>query len=42
MEAAFSSMIITIFVYDANPALATRIFELFLIDGEQAIIDVIA
>jgi hypothetical protein len=42
MEAAFSSQIITLFIYDASPLLATRIFEMFLVDGAQAIVDVIA
>jgi len=42
MEAAFSSQIITLFIYDASPKLATRIFEMFLVDGAQAIVDVIA
>ena len=42
MEAAFSSQIITLFIYDASPKLATRIFEMFLIDGAQTIVDVLA
>ena len=42
MEAAFSSQIITLFIDDASPQLATRIFEMFLVDGAQAIVDVIA
>jgi len=42
MEAAFSSQIITLFIYDASPLLATRIFEMFLVDGAQVIVDVIA
>lgn len=42
MEAAFSSQIITLFIYDASPEVALRIFEMFLIDGAQIIVDVLA
>jgi|LakMenE18May11ns_1017448.scaffolds.fasta_scaffold7322364_1 hypothetical protein len=33
MEAAFSSQIITLFIYDATPEVAIRIFEMFLLEG---------
>ena len=37
-EASFSSQIITLFIYDAPFEVATRIFELFLLDGDRAIV----
>ena len=40
-EASFSSQIITLFIYDAPFEVATRIFELFLLDGDRAIVDFI-
>ena len=42
LEACFSSQIITLFIYDNDRAKAFRIFELFLLDGEQILIDLIA
>lgn len=42
MEAAFTSQIITLFIYDAPLPIATRIFEMFLVEGEQVILDLIA
>jgi hypothetical protein len=33
MEAAFSSQVITLYIYDAPIEIATRIFELFLLEG---------
>jgi hypothetical protein len=34
MEAAFTSQLITLFIYDASVEVSDRIFELFLLDGE--------
>jgi hypothetical protein len=42
MEASFSSQIITCFIYDVPFPLAMRIFELFLVEGEQVILDLLA
>ncbi len=42
MEAAFTSQFITLFIYDALLPIATRIFEMFLVEGEQVILDLIA
>lgn len=42
MEAAFTSQLITLFIYDAPLPIATRIFEMFLVEGEQVILDFIA
>lgn len=42
VEACFTSQIVTLFIYDCEFAEATRIFELFLIDGEQVIVDLLA
>ena len=41
MEASFSSHIITSFIYDLPFDTAKLIFELFLLEGEQAIIDIL-
>lgn len=38
VEAAFSSIFITLFIYDLNQAQATRIFEMFLLDGESLLV----
>lgn len=38
VEAAFSSLFITLFIYDLPQALATRIFEMFLLDGESLLV----
>lgn len=42
IEAAFTSHVITLFIYDAPFDLATRIFELFLLEGPQVIVDIAA
>ena len=42
MESTFTSQIITLYIYDAPLEIATRIFELFLLDGAQIIVDLIA
>jgi Rab-GTPase-TBC domain len=42
VEAAFTSQFITLFIYDAPLPIATRIFEMFLVEGEQVILDFIA
>lgn len=39
---SFSSQIITLFIYDNEFESAVRIFELFLLDGEQVLVDLIA
>lgn len=41
MESTFTSTIITLYIYDAPLEIATRIFELFLIEGAQIIVDII-
>ena len=41
MEATFSAQIITAFLYDLDFDLAMRIFDLFLLEGEQAIVDLL-
>jgi hypothetical protein len=42
IEACFTSQIITLFIYDLEFEEATRIFELYLLDGEQVIVDLLA
>ena len=42
IEACFSSQIITLFIYDNDREKVFRIFELFLLEGEQVLIDLIA
>ena len=42
LEACFSSQIITLFIYDNDRDKAFRIFELFLLEGEQILMDLIA
>ena len=42
MEAAFTSQLITLFIYDASAEVSDRILELFLLDGEQIIVDLLA
>ena len=42
VEACFSSQIITLFIYDNDREKVFRIFELFLLEGEQVLIDLIA
>jgi hypothetical protein len=39
VEAAFSSIVITLYIYDAPFSVATRIFELFLVAGPQVIVE---
>jgi len=34
IEACFTSQVVTLFIYDVGFEEATKIFELFLIDGE--------
>ena len=41
LEASFTSQIITMYIYDAPMPLATRIFDIFLLDGAQVIVDLI-
>lgn len=38
VEAAFSSLFITLFIYDLPKEQAVRVFEMFLLDGEQLLI----
>ena len=42
MGASFSSCLITLFIYDSDFSVATKIFELFLLDGEQVLVDLLA
>ena len=42
IEAAFTSQVITLFVYNASQNVSTSIFEMFLVFGSQVILDVIA
>ena len=42
IEAAFSSHVITLFIYDANLDTSISIFEMFLVFGSQVILDVLA
>lgn len=42
VEAAFTSHVITLFIYDAPFEIATRVFELFLVEGPQVIVDICA
>ena len=39
---SFSSQIITLFIYDNDFESAVKVFELFLLDGEQILVDLIA
>lgn len=41
MEVCFTSQIVTLFIYDCEFEEATRIFEMFLLDGEQVILDLL-
>ena len=41
IEVCFTSQIVTLFIYDCAFEEATRIFELFLIDGEQILVDLL-
>lgn len=42
MAASFSSQLITLFIYDNDFKSAVKIFELFLLDGEKVLIDLLA
>lgn len=42
MAASFSSQLITLFIYDNNFSAAAKVFELFLLDGENILVDLIA
>ena len=42
MPASFSSQLITLFIYGNNFNAATKVFELFLLDGEQVLVDMLA
>jgi len=38
MEASFTSQIVALFIYDAPFHVAVRIFEMFLLEGEQVVV----
>ncbi len=42
LEASFSSQFITLFIYDNEFSAAIKVFELFLLDGEQILVDMLA
>ena len=42
MAASFSSQLITLFIYDNDFGAATKVFELFLLDGEKVLLDLLA
>ena len=42
MAASFSSQLITLFIYDNDFVAAAKVFELFLLDGEQVLVDLLA
>lgn len=42
MAASFSSQLITLFIYDNDFNSAVKIFELFLLDGEKVLVDLLA
>jgi hypothetical protein len=42
MCASFSSQFITLFIYDNDFNAAIKVFELFLLDGEQVLVDLLA
>mmetsp|Transcript_41283 Transcript_41283/g.54267 ORF Transcript_41283/g.54267 Transcript_41283/m.54267 type:complete len:106 (-) Transcript_41283:73-390(-) len=42
MAACFSSQLITLFIYGNQFGAAAKIFELFLLDGEQVLVDMLA
>lgn len=42
MEASFSSQLIALYTYDTTFEVSTRIFEMFLLQGDRVIIDLIA
>ena len=42
MLASFSSQLITLFIYDHDINAAVKVFELFLLDGEKVLVDLLA
>jgi len=40
--ASFSSQLITLFIYDNDFSAAVKVFELFLLDGEKVLVDLLA
>ena len=42
MAASFSSQLITLFIYGNDFNAAAKVFELFLLDGEQVLVDMLA
>ena len=42
MAASFSSQFITLFIYDNDFTAATKVFELFLLDGERVLVETLA
>ena len=42
MNASFSSQLITLFIYDHDIEAAVKVFELFLLDGEKVLVDIMA
>ena len=42
MAASFSSQFITLFIYDHDIDSAAKIFELFLLDGEKVLVNLLA
>ena len=42
MAASFSSQFITLFIYDNDFSAATKVFELFLLDGERVLVETLA
>jgi len=42
MAASFSSQLITLFIYDHDFDAAIKVFELFLLDGEKVLVDLLA
>jgi len=42
MPASFASQLITLFIYGNDFTAAAKVFELFLLDGEQVLVDMLA
>ena len=42
MAASFSSQFITLFIYDHDINAAVKVFELFLLDGEKVLLNLLA
>ena len=42
MAASFSSQFITLFIYDNDFNAAVKVFELFLVDGEKVLVELLA